>query len=364
MYYYQVQTYLDAKAFIIKTDKEGNVIWENTVVGSVLFDVVQTRDSGVVYSGVNGSSNNEYNYGQAQIVKLKSTGEIDWMKNIHKSHSCADQLIEMEDGSFLVTIREGQASEMSLYLCKLNAQGDILWKRNLNQGVPAFNFMDYDLNEISDHGVVLSGYYLSGVAHPFLIKTDSLGCDGMYSCTDTTTIMYLQSWTDSVCDGDSVLISIAIANGHAPYQAIANGIDTIAVPLYLMADSSTYFYYAHPSLANPEVLVTLTDQFGNDYSNSIVFQVVDCGNAVQDYKFGKTFSIFPNPASDNIYIEVYSDYAEKLKIDFYNTGEQLVKSIPEYKENSPVDISQLQPGIYYIKVLTETGSSIQKLIKL
>lgn len=364
MYYYQVQTYLDAKAFIIKTDKEGNVIWEKSVVGSVLFDVVQTRDSGIVYAGVNGSSNNEYNYGQAQIVKLKSTGEIDWMKNIHKSHSCADQIIEMQDGSFLVTIREGQASEMSLYLCKLNAKGDILWKKNLNQGVPAFNLIDYDLKEISDHGVVVSGYYLSGVAHPFLIKTDSLGCDGMFSCTDTATVMYLESWADSVCEGDSVLMSIAIANGHAPYLAVVDGLDTIAEPLHLMADSSSYFYYAHPSLANPEVVVTLTDQYGNSFSGSLVLPVVDCGIGVNESTRSMSFEIFPNPTSDKIHLEICQDNQLELRVELLNVRGEILKTFYPQSSDEYLDVSGLTGGIYFVRLLTDSGMGIQKFVKL
>nr|MBK9652401.1 T9SS type A sorting domain-containing protein [Bacteroidota bacterium] len=70
------------------------------------------------------------------------------------------------------------------------------------------------------------------------------------------------------------------------------------------------------------------------------------------------FSAFPNPANEELNIEIAWD--EIFEIEIVNTlGETVIKT----HNQSNIDLSDLARGIYYIKVFNENHSAIQKLIK-
>lgn len=70
------------------------------------------------------------------------------------------------------------------------------------------------------------------------------------------------------------------------------------------------------------------------------------------------FSIYPNPATDNLYINQINNL---IKVEVINMNGQLVFT----KENNleKINVSRLQSGMYFLKVYTENGSSSKKFIK-
>ena len=64
----------------------------------------------------------------------------------------------------------------------------------------------------------------------------------------------------------------------------------------------------------------------------------------------ETFSVYPNPASDFIYLENLNNYKH---IIIYNSGGQSVYS-SAVKDNK-IDASDLNKGLYIINILTENG---------
>tara|TARA_B100000508_G_scaffold141097_1_gene146944 strand:- start:36885 stop:37946 length:1062 start_codon:yes stop_codon:yes gene_type:complete len=84
-----------------------------------------------------------------------------------------------------------------------------------------------------------------------------------------------------------------------------------------------------------------------------------CGNNVGIEEEQLSLSIYPNPASDKLFIDGFSSNAE-LKI-FSITG-QVVKSENIINENLPIDISSLKRGTYLVQVVEGTQSEILKLI--
>lgn len=70
------------------------------------------------------------------------------------------------------------------------------------------------------------------------------------------------------------------------------------------------------------------------------------------------FSIYPNPTTDNLYINQINNLT---KVEIINMNGQLVLT----KENNleKVNVSRLHSGMYFLKVYTENGSSSKKFIK-
>ncbi len=84
--------------------------------------------------------------------------------------------------------------------------------------------------------------------------------------------------------------------------------------------------------------------------------------ANQDFEFSNYFELAPNPAQNELNIQAKKDI-ELLSISIYNTLGQLVMLIPNAKETISFDISNLTTGTYFVKVISDKGSSNSKFIK-
>lgn len=79
-----------------------------------------------------------------------------------------------------------------------------------------------------------------------------------------------------------------------------------------------------------------------------------------DFEFDTYFSIAPNPVKDILNIQVKNS-VEISSLSIYNTLGQLVLVVTE--PTSSIDVSSLKTGNYFIKVISDKGSSSSKFIK-
>lgn len=84
------------------------------------------------------------------------------------------------------------------------------------------------------------------------------------------------------------------------------------------------------------------------WSSTVAFHT-QIPTSVEDINLSKEFRIYPNPASEYISIEFLNSSIPNIKIDFLTSEGRLVKSINSYKNNS-INISDLIPGLYHIRV--------------
>lgn len=131
--------------WVIKLSSSGALQWQNTLGGTDSeqgFSVEQTNDGGYMLCGRAGSSDGDVsaNYGDwdVWIVKLTSSGSIDWEKNF--GGSSTDNGIrarQTADGGFIFTANTwsededvtGAHDDVELWNVKLDATGDIEWQR-------------------------------------------------------------------------------------------------------------------------------------------------------------------------------------------------------------------------------------------
>ena len=77
-----------------------------------------------------------------------------------------------------------------------------------------------------------------------------------------------------------------------------------------------------------------------------------------------SFKVYPNPATDLITVELSSEFLEKATIQVLNLLGQVVYS--ENKEISArtlLNISELKPGVYFLKLQSEGEVYSKKFIK-
>ncbi len=221
---------------------------------------------------------------------------------------------------------------------------------------------DFDLILARDSGFVISGYMNKvGYPAPFLIKTDSMGCDGLYSCMDTAMMMLMHTWADSVCIGDSLLVSIDITNGNAPFTCVINN-DTLEELLYIAPDTASYFFYAHPTITNNQIWATIIDSQGQTFSSSFTCNMVDCSISVDEIAPVISFNIYPNPASKTIQLNIFKGRYLQNNVEIYNQAGKLIMQIPNVQHKMQLDIGTLPSGVYYLKLISKEGVGVEKFV--
>ena len=72
-------------------------------------------------------------------------------------------------------------------------------------------------------------------------------------------------------------------------------------------------------------------------------------------------NIYPNPVSDRIFIEAETEIEEVVVYDIY--GRRQVTETPSRQGNLSIDLSDLKSGIYFVKINTEKGNIVRRIIK-
>jgi Leucine-rich repeat (LRR) protein len=122
-------------------------------------------------------------------------------------------------------------------------------------------------------------------------------------------------------------------------------------PTLVVGDSFTneaniYFDYNFPVLTNKA---------------TSTFKTVDALNN-QDFEFSNYFIVYPNPVNETLNI-ITTKTIEIQSIAVYDILGQLVIALPNVKDVSKIDVSNLRTGNYIIKVNSDKGSSSMKFIK-
>ena len=140
-------------------------------------------------------------------------------------------------------------------------------------------------------------------------------------------------------------------------------------------DTIAYPSHTYSAAGNYTICLTVTDSSGcsstycysdslQKSTNSIIYvNVIPPGTlGINEINKSSSFSVYPNPADNNIIIENNS-LSKNAIISIYNLQGQLmlIKSLKQ--EKTEVEISSLAKGLYFIKAQTDNGFEIQKFIK-
>ncbi len=183
--------------WVVKTDASGNIQWQKTLGGSAYdapYAIEQTRDHGYVIAGTVKSNDGDVTGGfgikDAWIVKLDSTGNIQWEKVMGGSGvDDAFAIKQTSDGGYIVA---GNSSSMNgdvsgghgsddYWVVKMNAAGSIQWQHCY--GGTASEVSRY-VEQTKDGGYVVIGFSLSndgdvtgnhGLNDIWVIKIDESG---------------------------------------------------------------------------------------------------------------------------------------------------------------------------------------------
>jgi hypothetical protein len=99
-------------------------------------------------------------------------------------------------------------------------------------------------------------------------------------------------------------------------------------------------------------------------SNVVELDLREGDTSVSDITLDETISLHPNPAKNELVVEKGNITVNAIEI-IDNSGKLLkcFDSLEEEPESISLDISQLNSGIYLVKIITPEGTTTQKLIK-
>ena len=112
-------------------------------------------------------------------------------------------------------------------------------------------------------------------------------------------------------------------------------------------------------LGGKYIAVTITDNGCAIMDSTLVLFHLCTG--IDNAELNNQLRVYPNPASDFINIDNESDETIQ-SIEILSVEGQLVARLQE-RNLSRINISELSPGVYYLRIETENGMAIKKIIK-
>jgi len=166
-------------AWLIKTDANGNELWDKTFGGTdedAAWSVQQTPDGGYILAGYTGSEG--AGSPDAWLIKTDANGNELWDKTFGGTDEDFVWSVDLtSDGGYILageTWLYG-AGRSDAWLIKTDANGNKLWNNTFGG---ASNDHGYSVQQTSDGGYILAGdtfSYGAGRTDAWLIKTDANG---------------------------------------------------------------------------------------------------------------------------------------------------------------------------------------------
>jgi predicted secreted protein len=277
----------DGDAWFIKTDVNGNEIWNKTLGGWAsdrAWSAQQTTDGGYIiagytYSYVTGS-------GDVWLIKTDENGNEIWDKTFGgiKIDGYATFVHQISDGYILASHTQSYGSGGDdAWLIKTDANGNEMWNKTFGGGNDeAF----WSFQQTYDSGYILAGYtnsYGAGSSDFWLIKTDENGneiwsktfggesWDRAYSVQQTSDGSYIlagDTETYGAGGSDAWLIKV----GEEPSDPLSVEITSPNNGDNIIEDEDVTFS-SQVSGGTPPYKYMWDDEFGNILSNSKNFDI-------------------------------------------------------------------------------------------
>lgn len=360
---------------LIKTDRNGNVIWTRTY-GGVESDggghFEKTADGGFILSGFTYS--NGPNNGSVFLVKTDSLGLIKWEKYPDcGSEGCfGTDILITSDSNYIIS---GNTNDNHVFLIKTDSEGEKIWSKIYSYYTESFS---ESILETQDGGIIIVGtaydYKVGGGydSDVLIIKTDESG-DTIWTKRIGDEMYDYGNSIDHTSDG-GYIITGAIDNmkfydKDVYLIKINNSGDTVwTKPYHLVQHDYGYSArqtpdrgyiitgYAESSGGNQSIFLLKTDSLGNtDLPHDREQNQNDTTTYINNRGTTETnsFVIYPNPASDML--NIMQNESHKLLVEIIDIRGKIIYADQYFGEKISIDISNFPRGFYLIKLKSKNN---------
>ncbi len=228
------------------------------------------------------------------------------------------------------------------------------------------------ITSTSDGGYLFGGYVVDNTLTPiqqsWLVKTDSLGCDGLQSCNDTALVINVTQVPDTICKNDTVWIPVTFKGRSAPYFIYANNtlaLDSVYYPYTLPLWIDTLMPYIPHDSGIQQIIIKIKDPWGWQQSDTIQTYVKNCHQSFASEAFYKyKIEIYPNPVTNEVHVRIRGVLSGEYTVTLYDMHGKPVQKVITSEPETVLDVSQLPQGIYTIRVLGNNMVRSERVVKL
>ncbi len=331
--------------WILLIDENGNILWDRTLGGSLydnarkgIWDSINQRIyvSGTSQSTISGLKT-ELSYGSDDVwlLSLDLNGNLINQKSIGGSgFEFPSSMIQDNAGNILMscssnspisgTKTQNSFGEYDAWLLKLNPSFTILGDYSFG-GTNRDNLMSILIQDnIQLVLACASASYNTGNRNIPLKGTNDCWFVGINSLT-----MQID-WQTSI-GGNLMDYPLAFWDNGGTYKVVAESSSPISIDKTVSAWGETDFWVY-------------------EFSNNVGIE--------ENTSVKNNFSIFPNPASQTITIKIPDENISNNSCSLIDASGREIKSIKLSGTETQIDISDLNPGIYFVKV----GDWVEKLV--
>ncbi len=299
---------------LVKTDDVGNLIWNKDydIMGNdVIKSVKQTNDGGYILSGYTNNGQDAF------LLKTDSSGTFLWTKIYGgPGYDEAFDASLTTDGGFILA---GHTNSFGIggydvYAIKTDSSGNLQWSKTY--GGTNFEWA-LSVKQALDNGYVIGAYtnsFGSGNTDMYLIKTDSLGNSSCNQTNAATTVS-----THSTIDNNPSLMVTSQTAFHPPY--------------------------------------TVTDS-----NNIVITTSCTTSHVNENASLHNQISIIPNPSNGMFKLLFETKIINRTVEIFSATGTKVYSDKIAGAFQKEMNLKNMDAGIYFVKVLDGSYSTMQKLI--
>ncbi|NBL64527.1 T9SS type A sorting domain-containing protein [Flavobacterium sp. NST-5] len=321
--------------WIVRIDKEGNIIWERTFGGryeDVLKTGLITESQEIVIGGTTNSPSSDHKLDDNLtcdfwIIKLNENGDVIWEETFGGNGT--DELFSLvvtQDGNYLAAGSSNSSfakDGSDIWLLKIGSLGNLLWEQT-------YNFGPFDqptsLVEDSDNTIIIG---VSSKSTKKVASSEQLNDFVLMKLSEEGD----QKWSKSVGSGGRDLLRKAFITRDGGYLMVG------------MSNAS------RPNRARKKT-IGKTD-----------FWAVKLYDKEKKKPEKLPLEAFPNPTSSYTNVVLGYDYV-KGTATVYDLGGRLLNSITlNGNRTIPINLSGLPIGAYIIHVTTDVQENGVKIIK-
>ncbi|GAB4289579.1 MAG: hypothetical protein Kow0068_15120 [Marinilabiliales bacterium] len=382
--------------WVVKTDMQGNEIasanFGNEELADREFTYALTIQNNKILTGNDigiGTHSSGYRLFKPYILILNN--DLSIFKEIYFNNTYVSgdtifnchfaQGVLKNDSSILLLGREVYISASGYYNISANAfvlsltkEFEIEYKRNyIHTGNEFGNLDAYTISPTSDGGYIFGGSVVDNTLSPpqqtWLVKTDSLGCDGFNSCNDTALAIEILNYTDTFCVNDTNWLAVRLKGRSAPYSVYINNQlakDSIYYPNHLPVWINTFVPFVPQDTGLQQLTVTLHEPWERKAYDTVLVYVKKCVSNIALYNYyNNSIKLYPNPAKEEI--TVRTEHADiKIKtIELTDINGKTLKSIYSIPTSGEIliDIKNLEKGVYIVKIKTKDNYFVKRFVK-